>query len=100
MLALVSGNAGHVLAYYGLMVGVEFLGAVLAVRMDRANPRLLPWLFLQRLVYRQLMYWVILKSLVAAVRGGAVGWNKFDRRGTAQMDGVHVAAEEPVPVTR
>jgi hypothetical protein len=42
---------------------------------------------LQRFVYRQMMYHVILKSLFAGVRGGAVGWNKFERKGTAQMDG-------------
>ena len=42
---------------------------------------------LQRFVYRQLMYYVVLKSLVAAIRGGAVGWNKFERTGTARIEG-------------
>jgi len=27
-----------------------------------------------------------LRSLVTAVRGSAVGWNKFERRGTARLD--------------
>lgn len=96
--ALFAGNAAHVLAYYGLMVGVEFLGAALALWMDRGTWKLLPWLFLQRFVYRQLMYYVILKSLFAAVRGGAVGWNKFERKGTAQMDPVHAVVEDKTPV--
>ena len=48
--------------------------------------RLLPWLFFQRFVYRQLMYYVVLKSLWTALRGGAVGWNKFERTGTAKIE--------------
>ncbi len=96
ILALAAGNAGHVLAYYGLMVGVEFLGAALALWMDKGSWKLLPWLFLQRFVYRQMMYYVILKSLFAAVRGGAVGWNKFERKGTAQMESVPKLVEERV----
>lgn len=83
--ALFAGNFGRLAGYYLLMVGFELLGAFLAVRMDRANPRLLPWLLLQRFVYRQLMYYVILKSLVVAIRGTHVGWGKLDRRGTAEV---------------
>ena len=83
--AVFAGNLGRLAGYYLLMVGFELLGAALAVRMDRANPRLLPWLLLQRLVYRQLMYYVILKSIVVAIRGHHVGWGKLDRRGTAEV---------------
>ena len=32
--------------------------------------------------YRQLMYWVVLRSLAAAVRGLVVGWGKQDRKAT------------------
>ena len=84
--ALVAGNFMHVLGYYLLMIGIEFLGAVLAIWMDKGNWKLLPWLLLQRFVYRQMMYYVILKSLVYAIHGGAVGWNKFERHGTVKMD--------------
>ncbi len=84
--ALIAGSFGFVVFYYALMVGVEFVGAALALSMDRGDWRLLPWLFLQRLVYRQMMYYVIIKSLLAAVHGGAVGWNKFERRGTVRLD--------------
>ncbi|MEP6756217.1 MAG: glycosyltransferase [Chthonomonadales bacterium] len=82
--ALITGHGSQVVGYYLLMIFIEFLGAAIAIRLDRASWGLLPWLFLQRFVYRQMMYYVILKSLVYAVRGGAVGWNKFERTGTAQ----------------
>ncbi len=97
--ALAAGNVGQVLPYYLLMVGVEFLGAAIALWLDRGRWSLLPWLFFQRFLYRQLMYYVILKSLVAAVRGGAVGWNKFERRGTAQLE-PSAPARMPTPESR
>jgi len=85
--ALLTGHLDQVAYYYALMMGVEFAGAALAVKMDKADWKLLPYLFLQRFVYRQLMYYVILKSVFSALRGGAVGWNKFERRGTARVEG-------------
>ena len=84
--SLFAGNFLQFGFYFLAMFVLEFVGAVIAIRMDRGNWRLLPWLFLQRFVYRQLMYYVILKSIVAAARGGAVGWNKFERTGTARIE--------------
>ena len=37
---------------------------------------------MQRLVYRQLMYGVVLRSISAALRGKFVGWGKLERTGT------------------
>jgi peptidoglycan/xylan/chitin deacetylase (PgdA/CDA1 family)/GT2 family glycosyltransferase len=80
--AIFAGQLRQFGVYYGVMVGIELVGAALALWMDRGRWGLLPWLFLQRFVYRQLIYLVILKSLVAAVRGGAVHWGKAERRGS------------------
>jgi hypothetical protein len=44
--------------------------------------KLLPLLVLQRLGYRQLMYYVVLKAWFAALFGPLVGWNKLDRKNT------------------
>lgn len=84
--SLFAGNFLKFGQFFLLMFGVEFVAAFIAFRMDKGNLRLLPWLFFQRFVYRQLMYYVVLKSLVAAARGAAVGWNKFERTGTAQIE--------------
>ncbi len=73
------------LAYWALFSAIELLGAWLAFRLDREDKRLLVWLLLQRFVYRQLMYYVIVKSLWVAVRGSLVGWGKFERKGTVQQ---------------
>ena len=46
------------------------------------------------------MYYVILKSLFAAECGGAVEWNKVERKGTGQVDVIPVVVEEPAGIGR
>jgi len=72
--------------YFG-MFGIELLAASVATLMDRSGGRLLPWLFFQKFLYRQLMYYVILKSIISAFRGSAVGWGKLERTGSARVEG-------------
>ena len=78
-------NASMLLGYWALFSAIELLGAWVAFRLDREDKKLLVWLLFQRFVYRQLMYYVIVKSLVSAVRGSLVGWGKFERKGTVQQ---------------
>jgi cellulose synthase/poly-beta-1,6-N-acetylglucosamine synthase-like glycosyltransferase/peptidoglycan/xylan/chitin deacetylase (PgdA/CDA1 family)/spore germination protein YaaH len=80
-------NASMLVGYWALFSAIELLGAWLAFRLDREDKKLLGWLLFQRFVYRQLMYYVIVKSLVFAVRGSLVGWGKFERKGTVQQPG-------------
>ncbi len=80
-------NASMLVGYWALFSAIELLGAWLAFRLDREDKKLLVWLLFQRFVYRQLMYYVIVKSLVFAVRGSLVGWGKFERKGTVTQPG-------------
>jgi cellulose synthase/poly-beta-1,6-N-acetylglucosamine synthase-like glycosyltransferase/spore germination protein YaaH/peptidoglycan/xylan/chitin deacetylase (PgdA/CDA1 family) len=73
------------LLFYMLFWAVEMAGAAVAVAIDRDGWRLLPWLFLQRFFYRQLMYLVLWKALLKAVIGSRMGWGKLERRGTVKM---------------
>jgi hypothetical protein len=41
-------------------------------------------LFFQRVYYRELMYYVLAKSLLFALRGRLVGWGKLERRATVR----------------
>ncbi len=84
--ALLNRNFAAFGWYFLAMFGIEFVAAFMALRMDKGNLKLLPWLFLQRFVYRQLMYYVVLRALWTALRGSAVGWNKFERTGTARIE--------------
>ena len=87
VMSLWSGNFRTVAAYYLVYFVVDLAGALLAVRLDREDGRLLFWMFLQRFVYRQVMYYVIFRSLMAAFRGRHVGWGKLQRTGAVTVGG-------------
>jgi peptidoglycan-N-acetylglucosamine deacetylase len=73
----------QLVAVYMIFLLMDWLAAVIAFMLEPDEERRLTWLILiQRFAYRQIMYWVVLKSLVAAARGGLVGWGKLERKGT------------------
>jgi hypothetical protein len=73
------------LFYYAIFVALEFTAAVIAFLLEpKENRRLLVWLFWQRFFYRQLMYYVAIKSTLASLRGVAVGWQKLERKATVK----------------
>ena len=63
------------------MLVVQILTAVLAFRLDREKLRPLWTLPLQQIVYRQIMYLVLLHSALAAVAGRRLSWQKMHRTG-------------------
>ena len=71
--------------FYGIFFGVDLVGAFIAYRLDREKYRDLWWLFWQRFVYRQLMYAVLWKSVVTAIKGKRQGWGKLERKGTVRL---------------
>lgn len=70
---------------YALFFAIELLAGIVAFRLDRERMRLLWWLFWQRFVYRQLMYAVMIKSVLTALQGVRAGWSKLERKGTVQV---------------
>jgi len=70
---------------YGIFFVVDLIGALVAYRLDRERYRDLWWLFWQRFVYRQLMYAVLWKSVVTAIKGKRQGWGKLERKGTVRL---------------
>ena len=71
--------------YYLVFIVVDLLAAVVGFAMERREDwRLLAWLPLQRFGYRQLMYYVVLRSISTALGGALVGWGKLERHGTVQ----------------
>ena len=70
---------------YCLFVLADFLAAAIGFLMERREDwRLLWWLMLQRFGYRQIMYYVVLRSIATALRGPFVGWGKLERHGTVK----------------
>lgn len=78
-------NLKQVLFYYALFLAVDWLAAAFAFLLEKGEQwSLLWWLFLQRFCYRQVMYYVMVKSVVSAIRGAVVGWGKLERKATVE----------------
>jgi poly-beta-1,6 N-acetyl-D-glucosamine synthase len=72
--------------YYVVFVVVDLLAAVFGFLIEkRENWSLLWWLPLQRFGYRQIMYYVVVRSILTAIRGPSVGWGKLERAGTVKV---------------
>ncbi|MBI1809507.1 MAG: glycosyltransferase, partial [Gemmatimonadetes bacterium] len=73
----------QLMMYYGIFVITDWLAALIAFLFEPDEEKGLSWLImLQRFVYRQLMYSVVWRSVIAAGRGGVVGWGKLERKAT------------------
>jgi cellulose synthase/poly-beta-1,6-N-acetylglucosamine synthase-like glycosyltransferase/peptidoglycan/xylan/chitin deacetylase (PgdA/CDA1 family)/spore germination protein YaaH len=80
-----STSLRQVLFYYALFLAIDWVAAGFAFLLEKNERwRLLWWLFLQRFCYRQVMYYVMIKSVAVAARGSTVGWGKLDRKATAE----------------
>jgi cellulose synthase/poly-beta-1,6-N-acetylglucosamine synthase-like glycosyltransferase/spore germination protein YaaH/peptidoglycan/xylan/chitin deacetylase (PgdA/CDA1 family) len=80
LIALFAGNWRVVLLYYFGLFVLEAITALLAYGLEREKPWDLALLFFQRIYYRQLMYYVLGKSMLYALRGRLVGWGKLERK--------------------
>ncbi|MEO7083206.1 MAG: glycosyltransferase [Gemmatimonadaceae bacterium] len=79
-------NLEQVLAYYSVFLIVDWLAGVGAFFMESGEDKNLTWLILlQRFAYRQVMYWVVVRSFVAAITGRVVGWGKLERMATVDV---------------
>jgi cellulose synthase/poly-beta-1,6-N-acetylglucosamine synthase-like glycosyltransferase/peptidoglycan/xylan/chitin deacetylase (PgdA/CDA1 family) len=78
---LVAYNAKLSAAAWLGMLGLQFFLAVFAFRLDKEKLGPLWSLPLQQFVYRQLMYAVMIQSVVTALTGARLRWHKLQRTG-------------------
>jgi hypothetical protein len=75
-----------VLTFYAVFLVIDWVTAVIAFLAEPGEDKSLTWLvLLQRFAYRQIMYWVVLRSFLAAVRGHIVGWGKLERKASVEV---------------
>lgn len=69
-------------AYWLAFTAIDVLAASIAFALSTRERWRLMWLLIpQRIGYRQIMYYVVLKAIAAAIRGPRVGWGKLERSG-------------------
>lgn len=87
-------NLIRMLVFYAAFMTVDLAASALAFAMEKKEKwSLLWWLVLQRFGYRQLMYYVVVRSVWTAIKGPSVGWGKQERKATVN------SGEEPVATT-
>jgi cellulose synthase/poly-beta-1,6-N-acetylglucosamine synthase-like glycosyltransferase/peptidoglycan/xylan/chitin deacetylase (PgdA/CDA1 family) len=78
---LLTGNATTAaIAWLGLQ-SAQYVAAVYAFRLDRERQRPLWTLPVQQVLYRQLMYLVVIQSVASALYGVRLRWHKLRRTG-------------------
>jgi hypothetical protein len=66
-------------------LGVQIIASWYAFTLDHERRRVLWTLPLQQFVYRQLMYLVLIQSVVTALLGTRLRWQRMERRGLARV---------------
>jgi cellulose synthase/poly-beta-1,6-N-acetylglucosamine synthase-like glycosyltransferase len=78
-------NPWRVAVFWFSFLGLQLVTGAYALRLDRESLRPLWTLPLQQLVYRQLMYLVVIQSVVSALNGVRLRWHKVDRTGDVTL---------------
>lgn len=81
---IITAGIPHIILYYFIFTLVDVAGAALAFAFEKEDYRKLVWLIPQRLIYRQLMYYILFKSIVKAIKGEAQGWGVLKRTGNVK----------------
>jgi peptidoglycan-N-acetylglucosamine deacetylase len=79
--AIFNGNSVTVIQSYLLFTLVDLVSAIIAFSFQKENLLKLIWIIPQRLIYRQLMYYILFKSVHHALKGEIQGWGKLERTG-------------------
>lgn len=75
-------------AYWLAFTSVDAICGWIAYRLDVRERRFpMALLLAQRFIYRQLMYWVVLKAVGSALAGLGIGWGKLERTGRVLTPG-------------
>nr|WBO78316.1 glycosyltransferase [Streptomyces sp. SBE_14.2] len=81
-----------IMAWLGVLA-IQAICAAYAFRLDREKMVHLISLPLQQILYRQLMYVVLLQSWITALTGGRLRWQKLRRTGVVEAPGGPVPRE-------
>jgi cellulose synthase/poly-beta-1,6-N-acetylglucosamine synthase-like glycosyltransferase/spore germination protein YaaH/peptidoglycan/xylan/chitin deacetylase (PgdA/CDA1 family) len=80
----VKGDLHRVALFWLLFAAIDITAGLIAFALERReNWKLMVWLVPQRFGYRQVMYYVVIKAVIQALRGPRVGWSSVARSGQA-----------------
>jgi hypothetical protein len=68
------------------------MGALMAFSFEKEKKGKLWLMLLQRIIYKYLMWYVLMKSITKAIKGELIGWGILKRTGSVRMDNSSPAA--------
>ncbi|MEO8413067.1 MAG: glycosyltransferase [Ginsengibacter sp.] len=81
---IIVASIPHIIFYYIIFTLIDIAGAALAFAFEKENHLKLIWMLPQRLIYRQLMYYILIKSFNKAIKGELQGWGALKRTGSVK----------------
>ncbi len=84
ILSLFFGNDQLIIIYFLVFTAVDLILGSIAFAGQKKRKYLIFILPLQRIFYRQALFFVALKSIIKAIEGTRASWQKIDRVGTAK----------------
>ena len=81
---IIVASIPHIIFYYIVFTFIDIAGAALAFAYEKENHLKLVWMLPQRLIYRQLMYYILIKSFNKAIKGELQGWGVLRRTGSVK----------------
>ncbi len=84
--AQTSGDVTRMAIYWVGFTAIDVLCGWVAYRLDSRRVRYPAHLLVaQRFIYRQIMYWVVIRAIASAVGGWVVNWGKLERSGRVAL---------------
>ena len=84
-IGLFSGNALQIFAYYLLFLLVDASVSIMAYIFEHERLWVLLWIIPQRFFYRWIMYYVLFKSYLKAIKGELQSWGVLKRTGHVKI---------------
>jgi peptidoglycan-N-acetylglucosamine deacetylase len=85
VIGLFGDKPGKILTYYVAFVLIDFVVAIIAFKMEKEDYRKLIYIIPQRFIWRQLMYYILFKSVRRALKGELSGWGVLKRTGNVKV---------------
>lgn len=82
---LLGDKPGKILLYYIVFVLIDFIVGVIAFWMEKEDYKKLVYIIPQRFIWRQLMYYILFKSIRQALKGEHSGWGVLKRTGNVKQ---------------
>jgi cellulose synthase/poly-beta-1,6-N-acetylglucosamine synthase-like glycosyltransferase/peptidoglycan/xylan/chitin deacetylase (PgdA/CDA1 family)/spore germination protein YaaH len=79
-----SDHPGKILGYYLAFILIDFIVGIIAFWMEKEDYRKLIYIIPQRFVWRQLMYYILFKSIRKAMKGELSTWGVLKRTGNVK----------------